>query len=105
VESARWGAERNCLPNLSAHLDCDGSTLAAGSFDLVLANPPYYSNFRLAELFVEMAYRALSPGGKLLVVTKMPDWYLERLPPRFTDLTATAGKSYCVLQASKRSVG
>ena len=47
----------------------------AGTFDLVLANPPYYSNFRLAALFVAIAHRALQPGGKLLVVTKTPQWY------------------------------
>ncbi len=83
IEATRWAAERGGALHVTTSLDCDGSTLAPGTFDLVLANPPYFSNFRLAGLFVTIAHRALKPGGKLLVVTKTPQWYEENLPKRF----------------------
>lgn len=84
VEAAAWAAERNECPRVSARLDCDGQTLEPGTYDLALGNPPYYSNFRLPELFVQMACRALQPAGKLLLVTKMPEWYANNLPRWFT---------------------
>ena len=58
IESTLWAAERNAAASFSARLDCDGRSLTAGEYDLVLANPPYYSHFRIARLFVEIAARA-----------------------------------------------
>ncbi len=99
IEATLWSAERNGAANLTAALDCDGSSVTPGAFDLVLANPPYYSNFRLASLFASIAHRALAPGGKLLVVTKTPDWYVENLAERFASLTPTQVGAYHVVTA------
>ncbi len=73
---------------------------ARGGFDLALANPPYYAQFRIAERFLEAARAALAPGGRLLAVTKMPDWYREHLPrwfPRFEIHEAKGG--YTIVEA------
>ena len=80
IEASQWAAQKNGASTLTATLDCDGRTAAPASFDLVLANPPYFSNFRIAALFLTIAHRALAPGGKLLLVTKTPDWYATNLP-------------------------
>jgi len=81
VEALQWGAERNGVAaQVQAALDCDGQAVPAAALDLVLANPPYYSHFRLAELFCRIAARALVPGGRLLLVTKSPEWYHGPLP-------------------------
>jgi 16S rRNA (guanine1207-N2)-methyltransferase len=101
IEATRWAAERNDLP-LEALLDADGRSVAAGEFDLVVANPPYYSNFRIADLFVATATRALRTGGQLLVVTKQPDWYFERLQTDFRNLEALELKRYIVVRARRR---
>src|SRR5947208_11957565 len=77
IESTLWAAERNSAAKVTAALDCDGRTIAPAAYDLVLANPPYYSNFRIARLFVEIAAKALKSGGTLLLVTKTPRWYLD----------------------------
>jgi 16S rRNA (guanine1207-N2)-methyltransferase len=70
-----------------------------GTWDLALTNPPYYSEFRLAELFVEAARMALAPGGTLLVVTKQPTWYLEHLPRMWTGVAREEVKTYHVVEA------
>jgi 16S rRNA (guanine1207-N2)-methyltransferase len=98
IESTLWAAERNDV-KLTAKLDCDGSTPQRGAFDLVLANPPYYSNFRLARLFVEIATRAIHRRGRLLIVTKTPQWYADNLPDSFNEVTTQPVGNYTVVMA------
>jgi 16S rRNA (guanine1207-N2)-methyltransferase len=100
VEATAWAATKNEAANVSVSLDCDGSTLAPNSFDLALGNPPYYSNFRLAELFIEIACRALKPSGKLLLVTKMPDWYQQNLSRWFQHFEQSSSRQFQVFTCS-----
>jgi 16S rRNA (guanine1207-N2)-methyltransferase len=79
IQCVRWGAEQNGLTNLVAAVDCDGSTLTPKRFDLVLTNPPYFAQHRIAERFLEIAQQALRVEGRLVVVTKSPQWYAENL--------------------------
>jgi 16S rRNA (guanine1207-N2)-methyltransferase len=101
IEATLWAKDRNSASNLETTLDASGSSLAAGAYDLVLANPPYYSDFRLARLFVNIAQRALAPHGQLLVVAKTPNWYLENLTQAFSDPTSTPVGNYHVVSATK----
>ncbi len=39
-------------------------------FGLFVGNPPYYSDFRIAELFLQTAHATLRPGGTCLIVAK-----------------------------------
>lgn len=41
-----------------------------GTFDVFVGNPPYYSDYRIAEVFLETAKRALKPGGVCYTVCK-----------------------------------
>jgi 16S rRNA (guanine1207-N2)-methyltransferase len=103
IEATQWACQRNDAANLTTGLDCDGSSLRPGSFDLVLANPPYYSNYRIADLFLRIAQRALAGGGRLLVVTKTPQWYVEHLQQPWQDVgTGQVGK-YVIVSALKGS--
>lgn len=99
VESTLWAAERNAARSFSARLDCDGRSLGPGEFDLILANPPYYSHFRIARLFVDIAARALKKGGTLLLVTKTPQWYIEQLPKQFASAASQPVGNYHVIRA------
>ena len=85
-----------------AFLDCDGQSLIPGVHDLVLANPPYYSNHRIDALFVVVAERALTPSGWLLLVTKFPKWFEERLDAGFSDLQARQVGHYVVVAGKRR---
>jgi 16S rRNA (guanine1207-N2)-methyltransferase len=102
VECLLRGAALNNLANLTGLFDAEGTVPEPSRFDLVLANPPYYSNFRIAEIFLAAGRRALRPGGKLLLVTKMPDWYLRTLPERFDQVRARKARDYIVVEAVKR---
>jgi len=99
VECTRRGAVINGLDNLTVALECAGNVPEPGSYDLALGNPPYYSDFRIAELFVEAAYRALAPEGTLLIVTKQPTWYLENLPLLWHGVAREEVKNYHLIEA------
>jgi len=99
VACTRQGATLNHLENLSVALECEGRVPDEGTYDLALANPPYYSDFRIAGLFVETARRALAPGGTLLIVTKQPSWYVENLPLEWRDVAQEIVKNYHLIEA------
>ena len=101
VECTERGIEANGLANVTVALEAHGRVPEPGTWDLALANPPYYSDFRLAELFVESARLALAPGGTLLVVTKQPTWYVEHLPRMWTDVAREEVKGYHLIEAKR----
>jgi 16S rRNA (guanine1207-N2)-methyltransferase len=101
IESTRWAATRNNADHLTATLDCDGASVATGVYDLVLANPPYYSDFRIARLFLNVASRALRAGGQLLLVTKTPAWYAENFPAEYAEVTSRPIGNYTVITARR----
>jgi 16S rRNA (guanine1207-N2)-methyltransferase len=102
VECTRRGAELNGFTNLTVELNADGSYQGAGQFDLALANPPYYSNFRIARHFLTAARQSLKPGGRMLLVTKEPQWYREHMPQWFDEVLLTECKGYYLVQAVRR---
>ena len=99
IEATRWACDRNGISNLTTALDCDGSSVPSSSCDLVLANPPYFSNYRIAELFLRIAERALASGGLLLVVTKTPQWFVEHLGKPWQDVSTGAIGNYVIVSA------
>lgn len=99
VECARRGADLNGLWNITVELNADGNYRNAGQFDLALANPPYYSGFRIARHFLTAARRSLRPGGRILVVTKQSEWYWQHMPDWFDEVTPIEQKGYFLFQA------
>lgn len=99
VDCTRRAAAANGLANVTVALEAGGTIPDPGSWDLVLANPPYYADFRIAKLFVDAAHRALAPGGTLLVATKRPAWYLETLPATWRDVAREEVKHYHLVEA------
>ncbi len=87
---------------LSTQLDAEGLIPLPGTFDIVMANPPYYSNWAIAKIFVEAAARALKPGGKLFLVTKNAEWYLNNLPFVLAEVEAREVRDYVIMTAKQR---
>lgn len=75
-------AGRNALENglqgrVQALLRSNAEDLGEPAFDRVLANPPYFSNWRIAGAFVDTAARVLRPGGQLWLVAKAAEQHAE----------------------------
>ncbi|RMG35652.1 MAG: methyltransferase domain-containing protein [Planctomycetota bacterium] len=101
VQCTQWGAERNALGNVRAILNADGHLDAFAPFDCVLTNPPYFSDYRIAELFVDTAQRLLAPRGRLHVVTKSADWFVDRCQRSFGTVDVERYGEYFVVVATK----
>lgn len=101
IECTARGAALNGLSSVSTRLTAAGDTDAPGTFDVVTANPPYYSHFRIAEIFLQSALAALRPGGRLYLVTKLADWYAQRMPQLFQKVKVQEYKSYFVLEGRR----
>ena len=72
-----------------------------GSFDVFAGNPPYYSDYRIAEVFLETAVRALKPGGTCYTVVKN-DAGLKPVQERyFPSVEVVRRRGYCVLKSVK----
>lgn len=99
IEATLAGAALNDLTNVTAELSCDGNYRRAGEYDLVVANPPYYADNRIAELFVTAAHRSLRPGGRLIVVAKHSDWYEETMPAEWNAVDCRQSKNYVIITA------
>jgi len=101
VDCAAQSAALNGLTTLTAHLDCEGNVDHPATYDVALANPPYYADFRIARLFVDAASRALAPGGTLYIVTKQPAWYQENLFPGWRDTSIRPSGQYFIVKATR----
>lgn len=72
-----------------------------GKFDVFAGNPPYYSDYRIAEVFLETAKRALKPGGVCYMVVKN-DAGLRPVQERyFPNVEVIRRRGYCVLKSQK----
>jgi 16S rRNA G1207 methylase RsmC len=98
------GAELNGRKNIETVLNADAACEVPHTYDLVLANPPYFSHFRIGEIFVRGAERALKSGGVLLLVTKQPEPYLTLVKEAgFHGATVSEVRKYSVLRALAKS--
>lgn len=100
---AQAGAEKNGLTKYTTQLEAEGRVEQAGQFDLVLANPPYFSNFRIADVFVQAAKSALRPHGRLHFVTKQAEWFADRFVDEFDHVSVREIRGYFVVKASQRA--
>ncbi len=99
IECTKLGAIKNDLTNVVSLLTCDGANDHPASYDIAICNPPYYSNFRIAKLFIDTARTSLRPGGRIYIVTKQPDWYQDNLYPGWRDMVIESSKQYSIVQA------
>ncbi len=101
VQCAALGAEKNGIKGFTTQLEAAGQCAEPGTFDLALANPPYFSNFKIAEIFVQAAVIGLKPGGRLHFVTKQPEWFADRFVEVFDEVSVLETRGYFVVKATQ----
>ncbi|MBR4258945.1 MAG: methyltransferase [Kiritimatiellae bacterium] len=70
------------------------------SFDVFVGNPPYYSDYRIADVFLATAARALKKGGTCYTVVKN-DAGLKPVQERwFPSVEVVHRRGYCVLKST-----
>ncbi|HWL07263.1 MAG TPA: methyltransferase [Planctomicrobium sp.] len=107
IQCAHAGAHLNGITNFTTGLTADGDLFdgdrdLTGTFDVALANPPYFSHFQIAEIFLQAARRGLKPGGRLYFVTKHQDWAVARVEQLFDNVIAQDVRGYFVITATRK---
>ena len=69
-------------------------------FRIALANPPYYGEGRIADLFAEIAAASLAPDGVCWMVAKTPTIIQEACGTFFGNVVALKRRGYTILRAS-----
>ena len=72
-----------------------------GRFRIALANPPYYGEGRIADLFAEIAAGALAPDGTCWMVAKTPSVIEAACAKFFRHVETFRRRGYTVLRAMK----
>ena len=72
-------------------------------FSLILSNPPYHTDFKVAKGFIENGFRKLRVGGRMIMVTKRLDWYKNKLISVFGGVRIKEIDGYYVFEAEKRT--
>ena len=67
--------------------------------DVFVGNPPYYSEYRIADLFLETAQRALKPGGVCYTVCKNAAGLEPVQRRRFGNVEVIPRRGYAVLKS------
>jgi len=91
----------NRINNVTVELNHTGVYGDANQYDMALANPPYFGDFRIAEKFIAAAHRSLRPGGRLVLVTKQPNWYRENLERWLIECDVFESRRYHIVSGVK----
>ncbi len=70
-----------------------------GSFDVALANPPYFAQHAVARLFIERARVLLKRQGRFFLVTKQPDDTSTFIEETFGSVEVLMTRGYTILVA------
>ncbi len=96
INTARLGLEEHTRFVLSD----DGLPRGeVATHDLFVGNPPYYSEYRIAEIFLSTAYRALRPGGQCFTVVKTATGLKALQEKYFRTVEIIPRRGYAVLRS------
>jgi 16S rRNA (guanine1207-N2)-methyltransferase len=99
VALAEHNARGNGLTDFEAVASACVEGPAEGTFDVALANPPYFANHAITRLFAQRARALLRPQGRLFLVTRQPNEVAQVLTETFGDVEAMIRRGYTILCA------
>jgi 16S rRNA G1207 methylase RsmC len=98
ISLAKMNAEANGMTNFRTMSTEGMEGLEPGSFDVILANPPYYANSWIAQMFVQNSKTLLKPNGRFYLVTKMVNHVAPTMVEVFGDIVAMERRGYTILE-------
>jgi 16S rRNA G1207 methylase RsmC len=101
VALAECNAQFNRLGTFQCVASADLQELPESSFDVALANPPYYAQASITHLFVTRARALLRPGGRLYLVTKQADQIGPLVAEYFGPAEVVERRGYVILCAER----
>ena len=101
VEAATENAAKFGIPAEVILSDNGTPVRMDGTFDVFVGNPPYYSDYRIAEVFLETAKRALKPGGICYTVVKNAAGLKPVQEKYFPNVEVIGRRGYNVLRSEK----
>ncbi|MBD5140182.1 MAG: class I SAM-dependent methyltransferase [Ruminococcus sp.] len=102
VKQAKINAELNGVPNIEIKISDGFSEIQDNGFTLILSNPPYHADFSVPKRFIEVGFKKLAVGGKMVMVTKRLDWYRNKLTSVFGGVRVREIDGYYVFISEKR---
>lgn len=102
IEFATMNLRINNVPNIRIRLSNGYSNVEERDFTLILSNPPYHADFSVPKHFIEVGFKKLVMGGRLIMVTKRLDWYKNKLTSIFGGVKVHEINGYYVFIAEKR---
>lgn len=102
IEYATMNLRINNVPNIRIRLSDGYKNVEERDFTLILTNPPYHADFSVPKHFIEVGFKKLVLGGKLIMVTKRLDWYKNKLTSIFGGVKVHEINGYYVFVAEKR---
>ncbi len=102
IKYANINLHINHVPNIKIKLSDGYKNIEENDFTLILSNPPYHVDFSIPKHFIEVGFKKLVMGGKLVMVTKRLDWYKNKLISVFGGVKIHKINGYYVFVAEKR---
>ena len=101
VALAELNARELGVPAFQAYASSTVNGPPVGSFDVVLANPPYYAQHGIARLFIERGHDLLKPGGRFYLVTKVVDPVVDMVRDTFGEPAVAERRGYLIVSAAR----
>ena len=92
-------AAANGLTNFKCHATATMQGLPRASFDVILANPPYFAASAIAKMFIDGSQPLLKEGGRFYLVTKQVEHVAPLMVDVFGDVDAYEARGYTVIEA------
>ena len=99
LDCARKNVILNELENCVFHLTDEGLTTKKAT--IFVGNPPYFSNFRIADLFIDNAYSNLAKGGSAYIVAKNIKHIQKAMLKVFGNINIIPRRGYSVITSLK----
>ncbi len=101
IALAELNAKAMGVVNAEFRASCTLDEWPDASFDVVLANPPYYAQGTITHHFVSRAHALLRPGGRFYLVTKQVDLAIEMMREFFPEPEMFENRGYIIFVAER----